>query len=81
MVMSKRVVTVHVAKTQLSRLIAAVEAGDEIIIARRDQPVARLLPIRKARVRRRFGAMKGRARVTDAFFESLDERDLDGWGS
>jgi prevent-host-death family protein len=81
MVMSKRVVSVHAAKTQLSRLIAAAEAGEEIVIARRDQPVARLLPIRKTRRRRRFGSMKGRARVTAAFFEPFDERDLAAWGS
>jgi prevent-host-death family protein len=81
MVMSKRIVTVHVAKTQLSRLIAAVEAGEEIVIARRDRPVARLLPIRKARVGRRFGAMKGQAQVDDAFFAPLDARDLERWGS
>ena len=79
--MSKRIVSVHAAKTQLSRLIAAAEAGEEIVIARRDQPVARLLPIRKVRVRRKFGSMKGRARVTDAFFEPLDESSLDAWGS
>jgi prevent-host-death family protein len=35
-------VTLHEAKTQLSKLIAAAERGEEIIIARRDKPVARL---------------------------------------
>jgi len=36
-------VTIHQAKTQLSKLIAAVEAGEEVIIARRDKPVVRLV--------------------------------------
>ena len=35
--------TVREAKTQLSKLIAAVEAGEEVIIARRDKPVVRLV--------------------------------------
>ena len=38
------VVNVHQAKTQLSRLLARVEAGEEIVIARRGNPVARLVP-------------------------------------
>lgn len=38
-----RTVTVHEAKTHLSRLLRAVEAGEEIIIARGDTPVARLI--------------------------------------
>ncbi len=37
------VVNVHEAKTQLSRLLARVEAGEEVVIARRGQPVARLV--------------------------------------
>lgn len=36
-------VTIHEAKTHLSRLIAAVERGEEVVIARRDKPVARLV--------------------------------------
>lgn len=36
-------VTIHEAKTHLSRLIAAVERGEEVIIARRDKPVVRLV--------------------------------------
>ena len=37
------VVNVHEAKTQLSRLLAQVEAGEEVVIARRGKPVARLV--------------------------------------
>ena len=37
------VVNVHEAKTQLSRLLAQVEAGEEVVIARRGRPVARLV--------------------------------------
>ena len=38
-------VTVHEAKTQLSKLIRAVEAGEEVVIARGNTPVARLMPL------------------------------------
>jgi antitoxin (DNA-binding transcriptional repressor) of toxin-antitoxin stability system len=46
-------VTVHEAKTNLSKLIAAVERGEEVVIARRDKPVVRLVlekPVKPKRV-------------------------------
>lgn len=53
-------VTIHEAKTQLSRLIAAVEAGDEVIIARREKPVVRLEKIEPIVIDRMagFGCLK-----------------------
>ncbi len=39
------IVKVGEAKTRLSELLARVEAGEEIVIARGDHPVARLLPM------------------------------------
>lgn len=74
-----KTVTVHVAKTTLSQLIARVEAGEEIVIARGKQPVAKLVPIRPATPKRRFGAMRGKARVDAAFFEPLPEDELRRW--
>ena len=50
------VVNVHQAKTQLSRLLAQVEAGEEVVIARRGEPVARLVRC-KSRGKRQFGAI------------------------
>jgi prevent-host-death family protein len=50
-------VTIHEAKTHLSRLIAAVERGGEVIIARRDKPVVRLVIESPARPKRRLGFM------------------------
>ncbi len=41
-------VTIHVAKTNLSKLIAQVEAGEEVVICRGDKEVARLVPVRTA---------------------------------
>ncbi len=39
-------VNVHRAKTELSRLLEAVEAGEEVVIARAGVPVARLVAVR-----------------------------------
>jgi len=72
-------VTVHVAKTQLSKLIARVEAGEEVIIARRDKPVARLVAIDPVQPKRRFGSMKGKVWVGPEFFEPLPEEELRLW--
>ena len=72
------VVNVSEAKTQLSRLLARVEAGEEVVIARRGQPVARLVRY-MPRGKRQFGAMKGKIRITDAFFERLPDDELKRW--
>jgi prevent-host-death family protein len=52
-------VSIHEAKTQLSRLIAAVERGEEVVIARRDKPVARLVPVPTGRPTRKLGFLAG----------------------
>ena len=73
-----RIVNVNEAKTQLSRLLTRVEAGEEVIIARRGRPVARLVRYMPAG-KRKFGAMKGRIKITDAFFGPLPADDLKLW--
>ena len=74
-----RTVNIHEAKTQLSRLIAEVEAGEDIVLARGGTPVVRLVRIGAAAPERRFGAMRGRASTGDAFFEPLPEAELAAW--
>ena len=74
-----RTVTIHVAKTTLSRLLAQVEAGEEILIARDKTPVAKLVPVKPPRPERRFGAMRGEAAVGPEFFEPLPEDELRRW--
>ena len=51
MKMDEKIVIIHDAKTQLSRLIARVERGKRIVIARAGKPVAELRPARKAKKR------------------------------
>ena len=75
------VVNVHHAKSQLSRLLARAEAGEEVVIARNGDPVARLVSIGGMRGTRRFGALKDRITVDDSFFEPLPEDELARWES
>lgn len=71
-------VDVHRAKTHLSRRPARVEAGEEVAIARRGDPVARLVRC-EPRGERRFGALKGRVVVDDGFFDPLPEDESKPW--
>ncbi len=72
-------VTIHAAKTNLSKLLARVEAGEEIVIARGKTPIARLTPVRSPPALRRFGAMKGIVSVGPEFFEPMTEAELKEW--
>ena len=72
------VVNVSQAKSQLYRLIARVEAGEEVVITRRGKPVARLVAC-KPRGKRRPGVLKGKAVITDEFFDPLPEEELKLW--
>ncbi|HSZ93488.1 MAG TPA: type II toxin-antitoxin system prevent-host-death family antitoxin [Acetobacteraceae bacterium] len=73
------VVTIHVAKTHLSQLLARVEAGEEIVLARGRQPVARLVPYRPPATKRQFGALREVVSVGPEFFAPLPEDELAGW--
>ena len=72
-------VTVHAAKTHLSRLLKAAEAGEEVVITRGRTPVARLVPITDRPIERKFGAMKGRFTVDDSFWEPMTAEELAVW--
>jgi prevent-host-death family protein len=60
-------VNVHEAKTQLSRLLSRVEAGEQVTIARAGRPVARLVPVGTGRSRRIPGRDVGRGWIADDF--------------
>ncbi len=64
-------VTVHEAKTHLSRLLRELAGGEEVVITRSGQPVARLVAIQESRPV--FGVDEGRFVVPDDFDEPLDE--------
>lgn len=72
-------VNVHEAKSQLSRLLAQVEAGEEVTIARNGKPVAKLVGC-QPKAKRQFGTMKGLISIDERFFEPLPEEELELWG-
>lgn len=72
-------VTIHEAKTNLSRLIGKVCRGEEIIIARGSIPVARLVPLEGKKGKRELGILKGKLVVGPEFFEPLPPEELDRW--
>ncbi|HEX9931981.1 MAG TPA: type II toxin-antitoxin system prevent-host-death family antitoxin [Allosphingosinicella sp.] len=72
-------VSVHEAKTNLSRLIAQVEAGEEIVITRNNKPVVRLVREGAAKKKPLLGAMKGQFTVDDSVFEPMSEEELALW--
>ena len=64
-----RQVNVHEAKTELSRLLEQVEAGERVVIARAGEPVAVLVPYKAAVRRRRLGLFAGQVRINADFDE------------
>ena len=72
-------VKIHDAKTNLSRLIERACAGDDVVIARGDTPVVRLVPVGPVKGRRRPGSLRGKLVVGPAFFEPLPDDELDAW--
>lgn len=68
-------VTMHEAKTHLSKLVKRVQAGEEIIITNGKTPAARLVPIDKppALKERRFGGLKGKIWIADDFDAPLED--------
>jgi prevent-host-death family protein len=65
-------VGVHEAKTHLSRLLEDVAAGEEVVITRRGEAVASLVPARQVSARR-LGIDRGRFAVPDDFDAPLPE--------
>jgi prevent-host-death family protein len=72
-------VKIHHAKTHLSRLIEKACEGEEIIIARGNEPLVRLQPLRANKGQRKPGSWKGKLIVGREFFEPLPEAELKAW--
>ena len=56
-------VNTHEAKTQLSKLIAAVRAGEEVVICQAGKPVARLAAFELTKKKPRLGTFKGKIKL------------------
>jgi prevent-host-death family protein len=73
-------VTIHEAKTHFSKLVRRAEAGEEIVVRRGREPVARIVPLPKARRVRGFGSMKGEIwMVSDEEMKKVDEEIADAF--
>lgn len=68
-----RIVNVHEAKTHLSRLIQEVVAGGEVVIARANKPLVRLVLLESARDVRRLGTARGLVEMTPDFDEPIED--------
>ena len=68
-------VSVHEAKTHLSRLLRRVASGEEIVISKSGKPVARLVPVAPPR-KRELGRDRGLFVVPEDFDSPLPEEIL-----
>lgn len=66
-----RIVNIYDAKTNLSKLLADVERGEEILIGRAGEPIARLSPVQ--RQARELGFAKDQVWIADDFDETSDD--------
>ncbi len=80
---SCRMVNVHQAKTQLSRLIDAAHAGETIVLAKAGKPWARLVPLEPSAPQRIPGRLRQLGPLADpnALLEPLDPDELAAWDS
>ena len=70
-------VNIHEAKTHFSKLIERVRLGEEIVIVKAGQPVARLVADRRRRRPRQRGTGKGQIGIHDSFYDDLPDDLLD----
>ena len=73
-------ITIHKAKTQLSRLIEKACQGEEIVIARGKKPVVKLVPIEPAPQKRALGLWKGLVSYTPDAFDPLTDQEMKDLG-
>jgi prevent-host-death family protein len=74
-----KTITIHEAKTNLSRLIEKACRGEEIIIALSSDRIVRLIPIGQCKGHRKLGILKGKLVVGREFFEPLPPEELARW--
>lgn len=72
--------TIHKAKTNLSKLIEKACSGEEVVIARGDKPVVKLVAIREEGKKRVPGRLKGKISYTADAFAPLTDKELKDLG-
>ncbi len=66
-------VTIGEAKTYFSKIIRRAEAGEEIIVRRGLEPVARIVPLEKTAGAHGFGSLKGKIKIGKDFDAPLED--------
>ena len=66
-------VNIHEAKTHLSKLIKKVINGEEVIIAKSNKPLVKIISINKPKPKRILGAAKGKIKISSDFDEPIED--------
>lgn len=66
-------VNVHEAKTHFSKLLKEVLKGKEIIIAKGNKPIAKLISIEGKKPKRKLGTAKGKVQIAPDFDEPIND--------
>jgi antitoxin (DNA-binding transcriptional repressor) of toxin-antitoxin stability system len=66
-------VNIHVAKARLSELIQKVLLGEEVIIARDNKPLIKLVALKAPPQKRQLGLSKGKIRIAEDFDAPIDD--------
>ncbi len=66
-------VNIHEAKTNLSKLIQKAISGEEVIIAKGNKPIVKLVLIDSLKPKRKLGTAKGKIKITNDFDEPLED--------
>jgi prevent-host-death family protein len=71
-------VSVHGAKTQLSKLLDLVEDGEQVVIERHGRPVAQLVPVRRRKTSA-LGAMAGQFTMAEGWERALTDEEAEAF--
>jgi prevent-host-death family protein len=70
---TQRQYNVHEAKTNFSRILQLVETGEEVVISRAGEPVAKVVPFRTKVSRTDYGTLRGQIHIPEDFDELPDD--------
>jgi prevent-host-death family protein len=76
-----KMVNLHAAKTNLSRLVDEAANGEDVVIAKAGKPMVRLVPVAPVKTPRKgFGSLKGKIRIREDFDAPLPPEVLRAFG-
>ncbi|HFE63515.1 prevent-host-death protein [candidate division KSB1 bacterium 4484_188] len=66
-------VNIHEAKTNLSKLVKKVMNGEEVVIAKGNKPVVKMVQYNTSKLKREIGTAKGQVKIAPDFDKPLDD--------